>query len=403
MRTRGEAIQPAQTSNLPYVGLEHIDSGDPNLTRWGVTSEVTSAKSRFYQRDVLYGKLRPYLDKAVLAEFDGICSTDILVFVAGTAIAPEFLSYFVHSTHFVDEAVRSTGGVNLPRTSWSSLAACEFMLPPLAEQRAIARALRAVQEAIQARRRELALERERKAALMEQLFTKGTRGEPTRQTEIGEIPESWQVMKLRDVFDLLLDHRGITPKKLGGDFAATGIQVISAMNVGNGQLSLTRNVRYISEEMYDRWMAEELQRDDVLLTSEAPLGEVALIGTNNRICLGQRLFALRANQSLIKPHFLYHQLRSEGMQRRIQAKASGTTALGIKQAELVKLYIEVPQLEEQLLICSILDANDQKMWILKRELTFLDELFRAMLEELITGQLSARPLIDADETGATDA
>src|SRR2546427_12393197 len=66
------------------------------------------------------------------------------------------------------------------------------------EQRAIARALRTVQEAKEARQRELTLERERKAALMEFLFTHGTRGEPRKQTEIGGIPESWQVMQLRE-------------------------------------------------------------------------------------------------------------------------------------------------------------------------------------------------------------
>ncbi|MBN1236376.1 MAG: restriction endonuclease subunit S [Methanotrichaceae archaeon] len=69
-------------------------------------------------------------------------------------------------------------------------------LPPLPEQRAIARALRAVQGAREARLREAALERERKAALMEHLFTHGTRGEATKMTEIGEMPESWKVVQL---------------------------------------------------------------------------------------------------------------------------------------------------------------------------------------------------------------
>src|SRR5438046_814921 len=72
-------------------------------------------------------------------------------------------------------------------------------VPPLPEQRAIAHTLRTIQQAREARQRELVLERERKAALMQHLFTHGTRGEPTKQTEIGEMPESWRVMRLAEV------------------------------------------------------------------------------------------------------------------------------------------------------------------------------------------------------------
>ncbi|MCI0419788.1 MAG: restriction endonuclease subunit S, partial [Acidobacteria bacterium] len=193
---RTEAIQPAQNPSVRYVGLEHIDSGNPSLTRWGTASEVSSSKSKFYAGDVLYGKLRPYLDKAALAKFDGICSTDILVLKSSEILSSQFLAFLAHTQAFVEYAVKATRGVNHPRTSWSSLASFQFSLPPLPEQRAIAHALRTMQSAIEARRREIALERERKAALMQHLFTRGTRGEPTEQTEIGEMPESWKVVKL---------------------------------------------------------------------------------------------------------------------------------------------------------------------------------------------------------------
>src|SRR5690349_2166958 len=65
-------VNPEENLNCKYVGLEHIDSGDPYLSRWGRASEVRSSKIYFYSGDVLYGKLRPYLDKAVEAHFDGI-------------------------------------------------------------------------------------------------------------------------------------------------------------------------------------------------------------------------------------------------------------------------------------------------------------------------------------------
>ena len=89
----------------------------------------------------------------------------------------------------------NTHGVNHPRTSWQAVSSFSCLLPPLPEQRAIAHVLRAVQAAREARQREVSLERERKAALMAHLFTHGTRGEPTKQTPIGEMPGSWEVQR----------------------------------------------------------------------------------------------------------------------------------------------------------------------------------------------------------------
>ena len=84
-------------------------------------------------------------------------------------------------------------------------------LPPLPEQRAIAHVLQTIQEAKAARQRELALEREREAALIDYLFSCGTKGEPRKKTEIGEIPESWEMVKLGDVLSYI--GNGLTGKR----------------------------------------------------------------------------------------------------------------------------------------------------------------------------------------------
>jgi type I restriction enzyme S subunit len=211
---------------MHYEGLEHINPGNPKLKRNGNSSEVNSSKSRFYLGDILYGKFRPYLDKSVLVDFEGLCSTDILVLKSKESIAPQFLVNLIHTNQFLSYAISTSSGVNHPRTSWSSLSAFQFLLPPLPEQRAIARALRAVQGARGARLREVALERERKAALMEHLFTKGTRGEATKMTEIGEMPESWKILRLGDAITL---HRGFDlPQK---DRLPGNVPIISSSGI----------------------------------------------------------------------------------------------------------------------------------------------------------------------------
>src|SRR5436853_368211 len=88
---RTEAVDPTEQPETPYIGLEHIDPGNPRLARRASASEVRSSKWSFYPGDVLYGKLRPYLDKGALADFQGMCSTDILVLRAQKEAAAEFV------------------------------------------------------------------------------------------------------------------------------------------------------------------------------------------------------------------------------------------------------------------------------------------------------------------------
>jgi type I restriction enzyme S subunit len=157
-----KAVDPANAGTKRYIGLEHIEPGNIRIQRWGKADDVRSLKTAFQQGDVLYGKLRPYLDKAVLAEWDGICSTDILVIRAQSNLLPEFLAYLLHTSQFIAYAISTTTGVNHPRTSWKALQKFPIPLPPLSEQREIARMLQAVDAKI-------AAEQTRRAAL-EDLF-----------------------------------------------------------------------------------------------------------------------------------------------------------------------------------------------------------------------------------------
>ena len=157
-----DSINPGEVPHVKYIGLEHVTPGSIRLQRHGHASEVRSSKTMFRVGDVLVGKLRPYLDKAALAEWDGVCSTDILVLRAGHRIASEFLAYLAHTPLFLSYAVSTMTGVNHPRTSWKALSTMVIPLPPRDEQCEIARILRAVDRRIEA-------EENRKRAL-EELF-----------------------------------------------------------------------------------------------------------------------------------------------------------------------------------------------------------------------------------------
>ena len=132
---RKESYSPDPNGNSIYVGLEHITTGEFYLSNHSYENTVVSSKYKFYNDDLLYGKLRPYLDKAVLVNSNGVCSTDIIVIKP--KIDNKFLLSLLHSEKLLKHSIAHTSGVNHPRTSFDALSRFKFALPNPTEQTAI--------------------------------------------------------------------------------------------------------------------------------------------------------------------------------------------------------------------------------------------------------------------------
>ena len=388
---RRENVNPKDSLSLNFVGLEHIDSGESILKRWGDASEVKSSKNHFYPDDVLYGKLRSYLDKAVIAEMEGICSTDILVFTANLKTAPRFLVYLLHSRAFRSHAVATSTGISHPRTSWDSLGKFTFALPPLPEQRAIAHILHTIQEAKFTRQREIALERERKAALMDFLFSHGTKGEPRKQTEIGEIPESWEVVKLGN-YCYKPDY-GYTES---ANDSPVGPKFLRITDIQNDVVNWQKVPYCIcSQETKEKYLLKT--GDIVIARIGATTGKAYIIDDCPEAIFASYLIRVRTKDDLL-PVFLAQYFRSNNYWRQIDKSKGGRLKGGVNIPILGHLILPLPPLSEQRAIANIFRAIDEKTAALEREVELIDELFHAMLEELMTGQRSAVPLVSIRET-----
>lgn len=114
---------------LHYVGLEHIPRKSLSLTNWGVAAGLESAKSSFRAGDILFGKLRPYFHKVVIAPMDGICSTDILVCNANKPCFYGLVATQLFSESLITYADRLSNGAKMPRVSWKDLAAYDIVIP----------------------------------------------------------------------------------------------------------------------------------------------------------------------------------------------------------------------------------------------------------------------------------
>ncbi len=304
--------------------------------------------------------------------------------VDSTKLYPRFF-YFLLISEPVQRGfqARATGST-AKGIKQSALLQVHIEFPSLPEQRAIAHVLQTIQEAKAARQRELELERERKAALMDYLFSYGTKGEPRKQTEIGEIPESWEVMKLGEVTEIIM---GQSPK---GDTYNTD---------GEGEPLINGPAEFGPEYPTPvQWTSKptKLCKDgDILFCVRGnTTGRINI--ADQRYCIGRGIAAIRERIQESHTLFIRNLLEYERTALYRIAIGGGSTFPNISTAHLKNHTIALPSIFEQAQIAAILQACDEKIAALEQETERLDELFHAMLDELMTGQRSAAPLIDAE-------
>ena len=124
-------------SGLPYVGLEHIESGTRKHIGARIDTEVQSSTFLFNPKHVLYGRLRPYLRKVLVPEFAGHCSTEIFPILPSSELDRSFLSYWLISESTTSAIDRLCNGARMPRANMEQVLELEIPLPPLAEQKRI--------------------------------------------------------------------------------------------------------------------------------------------------------------------------------------------------------------------------------------------------------------------------
>jgi type I restriction enzyme S subunit len=183
----------------------------------------------------------------------------------------------------------------------------------------------------------------------------------------------WTVRPLEDCMAALIDYRGKTPEK-----KSFGIPLITAKVVKGGRIETPDE--FIAVDDYEPWMRRGIpEAGDVVITTEAPLGEVAQLGAE-RVALAQRLIALRGKPGLLDNGFLKFLMQSEDVQDQLRARASGTTVLGIKQSELRKVLLTLPPFNEQRAIAHILGTLDAKIGLNRRMNETLEATARALFK-----------------------
>ena len=190
----------------------------------------------------------------------------------------------------------------------------------------------------------------------------------------------------------IIDYRGKTPRK-----TSSGIPLITAKVVKGGRIKTP--TEFIAIEDYDFWMRRGIPRlGDVLITTEAPLGEVAQL-CQQRVALAQRLILLRGKSEVLDNRFLKFLMQSAPVQHQLHARATGTTVLGIKQKELRQIGLALPPLPEQRAIAHILGTLDDKIELNRRMNKTLEAMARALFKSWFVDFDPVRAKMAGRDTG----
>ncbi|MGR6524126.1 restriction endonuclease subunit S [Rhodococcus erythropolis] len=315
-----------------------------------------------------------------------------------TGMEPRFWTYLHHwlyASRLTQPSIKQTSGIqNLDQQSYFDERVC---FPPAEEQVLIAdfldRETAKIDALIGKQEQLIATLREDRAATITHAVTKGLDSDVEMKDAevdwVDSIPDSWSRMPFLRCMQGRVDYRGATPKKVDA-----GVLLITARNVRPGLIDYTTSEEYVSPEEYADIMRRGIPDiDDLLFTMEAPLGYVALVDRTD-IALAQRIIKFRADRDAAMPRFLMYAMMSDGFQFQLTARATGSTALGLKASKLSELRVALPPIDDQMRIsdflghrCAQIDAVIAKS---TEMIETLKEYRSALITDSVTGKIDVR-------------
>jgi type I restriction enzyme S subunit len=313
------------------------------------------------------------------------CPIDTTFFVApsDTQLDIEFLYYLL--LHI--DLKRILGDVGVPGLNREMAYREQTQFPnDKAEQRKIAAVLGLVQQAMEQQERLLALTAELKKALLHQLFTQGLRHQSQKQTEIGPIPQSWELRSIDELNLDIGDGNYSTKYPRQEEFLSKGVPFLRANNVVDGRL-IWNDMRYISPELHAELKKGHTKKDDVCLVTRGNIGEAAFV-TDEFVGANMNAQLVRLNGgSHLNGRFLYFALTHPATQKQFKSLKTGTALQQLPIGKLKFVRIPIPSKDEQVEIADSLWLVNEKSSVIERKHAALSALFHTLLHELMTARI----------------
>lgn len=391
----------ATSEHADYLGLENIQSWTGKLlpSATSDTSEGDDSASGtanvFYTGDVLFGKLRPYLAKALHADKDGVCSTELLVLKPQPDIHPRFLLYSMLSPDFVGQVDASTFGAKMPRANWEFIGSMKLPTPTYETQRLIAdyldRETVRIDALVAEKEKMLALLEEKRAALISRAVTRGLNPtaplKPSGLDWLGNIPKHWETRRLK-----YLTHE---PLAYGANEAAIEDnpdwpRFVRITDINEDGTLRDETFRSLSPDIAEPYL---LERGDVLFArSGATVGKTFIYRPEwGEACFAGYLIRFRSAQELVLPDFVYFFSLSDIYWQQVESGTIQATIQNFSAEKYAELIVCLPPpSEQQAIVDFLINAELRTSTLLaeiRNSIERLKERRAALITAAVTGQI----------------
>ena len=362
-----------------YLGLENIESNTSQLVDAQVVpgKNIKSIKNRFQSGNILYGKLRPYLNKVYFSDLEGICSTDIWVFEAQPTIDIEFAFHYLRSPIVLNRVNQLAVGANLPRISTSAFDAIPIPVPPLPEQEQIVAILRQADELRRLRKQACDKTDTLLSAIFYEMF-----GDPAVNLH------GWEVTTLGD----LLEGTPQNGLYKHSSFYGKGVPIVRITDFYEGYLN--------DESTFSRLMVEPKELDKYSLTngeilinrvnSVEFLGKSALVeGLSETTVFESNMMRLKLNKELAKPWYIVQFLNTDYAKQQMLRRAKlAVNQASINQQDVKSLEVPKPPTELMSRFEEIAKNHLEELGIIQHSEIVLNQLFDSILARAYSGDLT---------------
>jgi type I restriction enzyme S subunit len=401
-----EKVEADAEMPLPYVGMEHIESWTGRLRALDPALVPEGISNRFRSGDTLFGKLRPYLAKACNVDFEGLCSSELLVLRAAGQDR-RFLLYRLLADGFIALVNQSTYGAKMPRASWDVIGSCIAPSPPADDQCAIAdfldRETRQIDRLVATKRTLIDRLKEKRTALISRTVTRGLPPDaasavgfdphPTLKPSgfdwIGDVPEHWEVLEVRRV--ALRIKTGSTPPTSEERYYDDGTVPWFGPSSFDDEVVVSKPVKWLHGSAVSEGTARLFRVEaTMVVTIGATLGKVSALSEMGSC--NQQITVIEFNEQRVHARFGTYQLkRLEGVLRAI---APSATLPILGQDDVASITLALPSLAEQRTIADFLDQETARidLMVAKVEAAIerLQEYRSALITAAVTGKVDVR-------------
>ena len=377
--------------SMVHVGPDNIEPGTGRLLHCRTAHDLglISGKYLFRPGDVVYSKIRPYLRKSVHVGFSGLCSADMYPLTIRDGFDARYIHYVTLSNPFTQQAISHQERTGIPKLNREQLNRILILKPPLPEQRAIGAVLLRLQAALEVHDTIVTGLRELKATTIGKVFREGLHGEPLKQTEIGELPDTWSVVALSEV----TASSAFGPRFSAALYDPNGnVATLRTTDIdGDGEINYESMPRAgLDAAVFARHL---LRPRDLVITRSGTCGIAAVFNEYDSPTIpGAFLIRIRLTPA-VSSQFLRLWINSGSGRPHIQRLAKGAVQQNISGTSLATMPIPLPPRDDQEDIVARISFIERAVRAESQRLRLLSSLFSATLQVLMSGQVRVPPNI----------